>query len=341
MEIGKGQMKIFYTANHQLHSPEFEVFNGEQVPHSEIPSRVENILATLREEEYELTPVESVTNEQELLNILTTIHDPNYISWLQSTHPTEAIYPSVFNFLNQQLLHGHLSIQWGNFCTDMFTPLLPNTWTVALTTAQTMYAAGQEILNGQPNVTVIGRPPGHHAGRSRIGGYCYLNNAAIAAQLLSEKGTVAILDVDYHHGNGTQDIFYDRADVLTCSIHADPRRKFPYFAGLENETGVRAGKKSNKNFPLAAEITNEQYQPVLEEAIHWISSHKPNFLIISLGLDTHESDPIADFKLTTEYYQKMARTLQQLNLPTLVVLEGGYSTEAIGRNMVSFLKGFS
>lgn len=335
-------MHIFYTPDHGRHAPQFEFFNGEQVPASEIPMRLEQILRVLRRENYPLTPVQNTPVSLVLLDLLNTIHAPEYITWIQNIQPENALYPSVFNASGTVRQSGHPSIQWGNFCSDLFTPLLPDTWAAASTMAQAVYTGAERLReNPQEIVVVMGRPPGHHAGRSQVGGYCYLNNAAVAAEFLSRTGSVAVLDVDYHHGNGTQDIFYDRSDVITCSIHADPVRKFPYFAGFEDERGIEAGDGYNRNFPLPPGVTDEQYQPVLESALKWIHSNNPQYLIVSLGVDTHESDPIADFQLSTAYYSQMAQTIVQLGIPTLVVLEGGYSTDVIGDNVASFLAGFN
>jgi acetoin utilization deacetylase AcuC-like enzyme len=340
-------MNIFYTANHAQHHPIDEFFNGERIDNPEIPQRLDNILGALRENGFEAQPIESVTDEQAIRSTIAQLHDAAYLEWLENVEIETVLYPSVFNPGEIMTNHGSPSVQWGNFATDWFTPLLPQTWNVAFTTAQVMITAAQQVLDDSDSNQVsvaLGRPPGHHAGRSKVGGYCFLNNAGIVAQHIldnSDQNRVAILDVDYHHGNGTQDIFYDRDDVVTCSIHADPQRKFPYFAGRENEHGTASGQGFNKNFPLEEGITNERYQQILEQAVEWIQSTKPQSLVISLGLDTHESDPIADFKLTTEYYQQMAATIAQLNLPTVIVLEGGYSTAAIGDNLVRFLRGMS
>jgi acetoin utilization deacetylase AcuC-like enzyme len=332
-------MKIFHTTHHYLHHPPYELFNGERIDNPEIPERVGNILQALKNENYPMEVVSEVTNKQEILLSLSQIHDPQYLDWIRNTQVHEALYASVFNNSTQFLFHGHQSIQWGNFVTDTFTPLLPHTWQAALETAQAVYSATRSIIAGDPTSIVISRPPGHHAGRSKVGGYCYLNNAGLAAELLSKSGRVAILDVDYHHGNGTQEIFYHRRDVVTCSIHADPHRKFPYFSGFSEENGAGEGMGYNRNYPLPADIKNEEYQKTLDTALAWIDSIQPNYLIISLGLDTHESDPICDFQLTTNYYKTMAETISQLKLPTIVILEGGYSTQAIGANMVSFMAG--
>ncbi|HEX7017999.1 MAG TPA: histone deacetylase family protein [Patescibacteria group bacterium] len=337
-------MTILYTPNHHLHHPQHEIFNGEVLAHAEVPDRVDNMVAALQAAEYDLEAVNEATYEGQLQAVIEQIHDPRYVHWLQQTSVTEPLYPSVFNHGETALVHGHPSIQWGNFCTDLFTPIMPQTWSAAVTMAEASLQAAELLASHQQRlVTVVGRPPGHHAGKSRVGGYCYLNNAAVAAHHLSAHGRVAVLDVDYHHGNGTQDIFYERADVITCSIHAHPDRKFPYFAGLDTEIGTGPGLNCNRNFPLPAGITDQEYQPILESALAWLAQpqHQPEYLIISLGLDTHESDPIADFQLTTAYYRQMATTLSDLHLPTVVVLEGGYNTKVIGENLVNFVQGLA
>jgi acetoin utilization deacetylase AcuC-like enzyme len=162
----------------------------------------------------------------------------------------------------------------------------------------------------------------------------------VAAQYLSQFGQVATLDVDFHHGNGTQNIFYRRPDVFTVSLHADPNWKFPYFSGHQDEIGEGEGTGRNINFPLAQGTTNKTFQQAVERAVVNISDFAPQYLVVSLGLDTHESDPIGGFKLTTEYFTTMAETINQLKLPTVIVQEGGYNTELLGKNAVAFLDGF-
>lgn len=162
-----------------------------------------------------------------------------------------------------------------------------------------------------------------------------------AAHHLSKNAKVAILDVDFHHGNGTQHIFYHRSDILTISIHADPAWKFPYYSGYKNERGIDKGKGFNVNYPLGAGVTNSQYQLTLENSLCKIQNFHPRYLIISLGLDTHKADPIGGFKLTTKYYTLMAKTIKRLNLPTVIIQEGDYNTKLLGKNVVAFLTGYS
>jgi acetoin utilization deacetylase AcuC-like enzyme len=186
------------------------------------------------------------------------------------------------------------------------------------------------------------RPPGHHAGAEYFGGYSYLANAAIAAEHALAKGVrrVAILDVDYHHGNGTQDIFYSRADVAFASIHAEPATDYPYFWGHADERGDGAGEGATVNLPLPRGTDWQAYEPALIRALDWISGHQPEFLVVSYGADTHVADPISFFKLRTNDYQSMARRIASLGLPTVIVMEGGYAVEALGDNVAAFLSGF-
>jgi len=185
-------------------------------------------------------------------------------------------------------------------------------------------------------------PPGHHCGKDYLGGYSYLSNAAIAAEhaIASGKKRVAILDVDYHHGNGTQDIFYDRADVAYASIHAEPGTDYPFFWGHADETGSGKGEGATLNLPLPRGTDWSGYGAALTQALDWVESHQPDLLIVSYGADTYERDPISRFELKTSDYAPMARRIAALGLPTVVVMEGGYAVEALGANVAGFLSGF-
>ena len=188
----------------------------------------------------------------------------------------------------------------------------------------------------------MARPPGHHAAADSFAGYCYLNNAAIAAQAWTDRGArVAIVDVDYHHGNGTQQIFYERDDVLFVSIHADPVREYPYFAGYADERGAGAGAGFNLNLPLEAGVTNARYLAILDQALAAIADFAPRFLVLSAGFDTFGGDPIGDFALTADAYPLIGERIAMLDLPTLVVQEGGYAVAALGENAVGLLRGLT
>ena len=198
------------------------------------------------------------------------------------------------------------------------------------------------VLGGERSAFALCRPPGHHCGRDYLGGYSYLSNAAIAAEeaIAAGKKRVAILDVDYHHGNGTQDIFYDRADVAYASIHADPVMDYPYYWGHADEAGSGEGEGATLNLPLPRGTDWSGYEPALMQALEWIGKHEPELLIVSYGADTYEGDPISHFKLKTSDYAPMARRIAALGLPTVVVMEGGYAVDALGANVAEFLTGF-
>jgi acetoin utilization deacetylase AcuC-like enzyme len=198
-------------------------------------------------------------------------------------------------------------------------------------------AAGVVAGGAERQVYVLTRPPGHHAERDRCGGYSYFNNAAVAADRLSKLGKVAVLDVDVHHGNGTQHLFYDRADVLTVSIHGDPEGLFPYFSGFADETGAGAGLGCNRNLPLPTGTGVRKYQPALDAAVEAIGSFRPEFAVVAFGADAHEADPIGGFRLPTESFARMGDAVRQLGLPTVVVQEGGYNLAVLGESVAAFL----
>jgi acetoin utilization deacetylase AcuC-like enzyme len=202
--------------------------------------------------------------------------------------------------------------------------------------------AQAQIARGAGSAFALCRPPGHHAARDFYGGYCFLNNAAIAAQACCDAGAmrVAVLDVDYHHGNGTQAIFYDRSDVLFLSLHGHPRQEYPYFLGYEDEIGEAEGEGYNQNYPLPWGTDWGGYQIALMDAIQRIQDYAPEVLIVSLGVDTFEHDPISKFRLKTEDYSKIGRAISQVAKPTLFVMEGGYAVDEIGINLVNVLIGF-
>ena len=208
--------------------------------------------------------------------------------------------------------------------------------------AQVALTAQAAIQNGAHSAFALCRPPGHHAASDLMGGYCYLNNAAIAAQAFIDQGRrkVAILDVDYHHGNGTQSIFYTRDDVLFTSIHGHPEAEFPFFLGYEDERGEGAGEGFNFNYPLAAGSAWERWSEALELACIEIERYDADVIVVSLGVDTFKNDPISQFKLDSPDYLRMGERIARLGKPTLFVMEGGYAVEEIGINAVNVLEGF-
>ena len=229
-----------------------------------------------------------------------------------------------------------------HYSFDAGTPITAGTWDVVLGATGAVLAAQRAVAEGAGAAFALTRPPGHHAGTNFFGGYCYANSAAVAAQAFLDGGDekVAILDVDYHHGNGTQQIFYDRADVLTVSIHADPRVTFPFFLGHADETGAGDGEGHHVNVPLPHGTSWREYEPVLDAALLRVADHGADRLVVSLGLDTFDGDPISHFRLRHDDYQAMGAMLAALGLPTLFVFEGGYAVDALGDNAVAVLSAF-
>jgi acetoin utilization deacetylase AcuC-like enzyme len=232
--------------------------------------------------------------------------------------------------------HGQL----GYFSFDVYSPIFEDTWDVAYWSVQTAVSAAALILAGEKSVYALCRPPGHHTATDLFGGYCYLNNAAIAANWLVQQGQrLAILDIDYHHGNGTQEIFYNSPDTLVCSIHADPLSEYPYFWGFADEFGAGPGENYNFNFPLPRGTREVGYTHAFEEALKKIRLFVPDVLLISFGTDTFDGDPIGGFKLQTDTYARLGQRLGSLGLPLLIIQEGGYALETLGQNVVAFLDG--
>ena len=227
---------------------------------------------------------------------------------------------------------------------DLSACIVEGTYHAALASANCALSAAEFISSSTVNRPSSGfalcRPPGHHAGKDYMGGYCFINNASVAANWLSSKGKVALLDIDYHSGNGTQDIFYERNDVLTISIHRDPNYEYPYYVGFADETGAGAGLGYHHNFPLSKDTDDAGYLSALDEALSLIRKFAPNHLVISAGMDTFDGDPLGTFKVTQNGFTEIGKRISALGLPTVIVMEGGYANEALGTNTVSLLENF-
>jgi acetoin utilization deacetylase AcuC-like enzyme len=239
-------------------------------------------------------------------------------------------------------LPDHIDGKLGYYSFDAGTPITAGTWRAIIAAANVALTGASLVANGERGVFALCRPPGHHAGHAYYGGYCFFNNAAIAAQALRDRGAarVAVLDIDYHHGNGTQDIFYDRNDVLVASLHADPRQEYPYFLGFADETGTHAGEGFTANYPLPWGTDWAPYAEALDHALRRIVSFGTEVLVLSLGVDTYKGDPISKFLLDSPDFGVIGRRIAGLRLPTLIVMEGGYAVDAIGINAVNVLRGF-
>jgi acetoin utilization deacetylase AcuC-like enzyme len=230
----------------------------------------------------------------------------------------------------------------GLFSYDAGSPLTSGTWVAAREGAACAWSAAQHVAQGARSAFALTRPPGHHAGMDFFGGYCFLNNAAIAAQALRDAGCtrVAVLDIDYHHGNGTQAIFYDRADVFVCSVHGDPQTEYPYYLGYADERGAGAGEGFNLNLPLPLGSPDGPWLDAGDKALARIREFAPTALVVALGLDASESDPLQGLKVTGAGFHAMAGKIAGLGLPTVLIQEGGYLSDDLGRNLVQFLSGF-
>ncbi len=271
------------------------------------------------------------------------IHDADYIDYFkrmcQTLPPGKSVYPYVFPIRNAARPPKELAVRAGYYCIDTFTPLNQNAWNAAKRAVDCTLSCADKLLEGHRLAYALVRPPGHHAEVRAFGGFCYFCNAGVAAHYLSKFGKVAILDVDYHHGNGQQTIFYGRRDVLTVSLHGHPSFAYPYFSGFKDETGEGEGLGFNHNHPLPEDCTTEQYHKTLGKALRQIKAFGPRFLLVSLGLDTANGDPTGTWNLAAKDFGLIGRYIGSQALPTLVVQEGGYRNRVLGVNARHFFDG--
>ena len=273
------------------------------------------------------------------------VHNADFVRYLkavcQKLQTKRPVYPYVFPIRRPERRPHDLAVRAGYYCIDTFTPLDRNAYDAAKSAVDVALTAAENVLNGRGPAYALCRPPGHHAEQKSFGGFCYFNNAAIAAQYLSRHGKVATLDIDFHHGNGTQDIFYNRNDVLTVSIHGHPNFAYPYFSGFTDEIGSGPGEGYNHNFCLAENAGLETYLAILKKALDHIRRFKPMFLVVSLGFDIMRGDPTGSFALLPEAMKKIGTALSEMNLPTLIVQEGGYSVKNLRAGAIAFFQGFA
>jgi len=305
----------------------------------ESPARVEAILARLRGSGL-FFPIKLRHFPD---RVVTAVHDPGLVQYMKrccaSLPEGKAVYPYVFPLRNGARPPLELAVRAGYYCIDTFTPLHRHAYDSARKAVDAACTAAQCLLEGHRLAYALLRPPGHHAERRVFGGFCYLNNAAIAANILSQHGKVAVLDLDYHHGNGTQDIFYERGDVLTVSIHGLPRQTYPYFSGYAEERGTGAGRGCTRNYPLPEGVDGAAYRTVLRRALETVARFRPAFLVLALGLDTAKGDPTGAWRLRARDFEQNGRLVGGLGLPTLVVQEGGYRVPSLGANALHFFLG--
>jgi acetoin utilization deacetylase AcuC-like enzyme len=333
-------MRCCWDDRQRLHSPAGEFFNGAMHPAAEHGGRIDAMLQAVGGTE--------APSDQGMEPLLRA-HSADYVQFLQSAYSEWRAagregdaFPYTFPVVRRRPRpFDRIDATLGYYGFDTSTPIGEGTWGSAYWSAQTALAALDATLSDSRAFGLC-RPPGHHSGRDYFGGYCYLNNAAIAAEAALAKGRkqAAILDVDYHHGNGTQDIFYSRRDVAFASIHADPAADYPFFWGRADETGEGEGEGANLNLPLPRGTRWMDYQRALDRALEWLGGFNPDLLIVSFGADTWGGDPISHFQLETADYRSIASRIASVGLPTLVLMEGGYAVEALGNNVAEFLSGF-
>ncbi|MBO6890371.1 MAG: histone deacetylase family protein [Roseibium sp.] len=341
-------MKTVFSDTQLAHAPAQEISDGELKPAVEIPSRAEFVLKAVRDRNVG----DIIAPEEFPVRPIHRVHAPDYVSFLENfwdswttAGRSKEAFPFVWPIrsLRPDVEVSHIDGLLGRYSMDAGTPLGEHTYKAARASVDTALTGAKLLQGGEQAAFALCRPPGHHAGFDFFGGYCFFNNAAVAAQYLRDNGLnrVAILDVDYHHGNGTQALFYDRPDVLFLSIHADPKDEYPYFLGYADETGEHAGTGFTRNWALPPGTDWESYAPALQEACRWLQVYKPEALIVSLGLDCYEHDPISGFKFKSDDFFRLGERLAKVGLPTLFLLEGGYAVDVLGENCVNVLEGFA
>ncbi|MFH1279579.1 MAG: histone deacetylase family protein [Candidatus Eisenbacteria bacterium] len=273
------------------------------------------------------------------------VHAGDFLAYLKAVcekmPDQQPVYPYVFPIRRLDRPPKERAVRAGYFCIDTFTPLYRGAYRAAREATDVALTAADEVLDGRRVAYALCRPPGHHAGRRTFGGFCYFNNAAIAAEYLSKKGKTAVLDIDYHHGNGTQDIFYERDDILTISIHGHPNVAYPYFSGFADETGEGRGRGWNRNYPLPEDADETMYLAALDRALARIRRFAPEFLVVSFGLDILKGDPTGTFPLPVSVERKIGARLAETGAPLLIVQEGGYNLRNLRRGAPAMFMGLA
>ncbi len=338
-------MKTVYSDRHRLQDGQSELIDGKLVKCFECPERADIVLARVHEQalgdvieptEHGLDPVRRV-HTAPFVDFLSVAWD----EWVASHGQYDALpiaWPT--RTMRHDRIPTSIDGKLSYFALDAGTPITAGTWSAITAAADVALTGVDLVLGGDRHAFALCRPPGHHAAADVYGGYCFFNNAAIAAQSLRDRGAakVAVLDVDYHHGNGTQAIFYDRPDVVFTSIHGHPEQEYPYFLGYADETGEGSGEGANLNLPLHWGAGWDEYEQALAAACQFVAGHRPDALVVSLGVDTFKDDPISRFRLDHDHYLRIGEAITALDVPTLVVFEGGYAVAEIGINAVNVLE---
>jgi acetoin utilization deacetylase AcuC-like enzyme len=340
-------MKTFYSPAHLHHDPLAQFEGGQLLPAVEIPVRAERVKTEIEARKIGPVLAPAAFDDAPILKV----HDAGLVEFLgvafddwvkRHGDKAPAALPSAWPAHGlRDGRHGDIEARLGSYTFSADTPILRGTWTAAREAVNVALSAAAVVRAGDKSAFALTRPPGHHAATDVFGGFCYLNNIAIAAQWFADAGLrPAILDVDYHHGNGTQTIFYNRDDVFFCSVHADPSFAYPHFLGFADESGEGAGAGFNLNLPLPAGTDWARYDDAVTRAKSAIGNFGADVLLVSLGLDTYIDDPIALFELKPVDYLRLGARIAEIGLPTLFVFEGGYAVDAIGEIAVNVLEGF-
>ncbi len=329
----KDEIALIINDKHDIH-------HIREVGYIESPIRIRSILKEIEKlNAFKTRPTRGFPDKY-----ITEVHNPKYFNYIKTVCDKlpegKSIYPYVFPVRNATRPPHDYSVLAGYYCIDTFTPINKNAYLAARSGVNCALTAAELLLEGYHTAYALIRPPGHHAERDVFGGFCYFNNASIAANFLSKYGKVAILDIDYHHGNGHQQIFYDRKDVLTISIHGNPSFAYPYFTGFADEKGEGEGEGFNINYPLKELLSGEEYLHHLKKAIKEIISFKPAYLIVSLGLDPAKGDPTGTWSLSASDFKNNGTELGKLPFPMLFAQEGGYKNRSLGVNARNFFEGY-
>ena len=339
-------MKVFFSEDHRLHFPQAELSGGQFVTPYERPSRIEYVLARLKERGMR----DLVAPGPVDMAAVGAIHDAGFLGFLENAYADwkaagcggEVIACGMPTRRTQmERIPRNIDGKVGYYSHASETAITGGTWAAALSSAASAQSAQRHVAGGARAAFALCRPPGHHATSDQYGGYCFLNNAAIAAQMFRGNGArVAVLDIDFHHGNGTQDIFYHRDDVFFASLHGAPEDAYPYFLGYADETGAGKGEGFNANYPMLPGTGYDPWSQALDHAIGRIKAWGADALVVSLGVDAFKDDPISFFKLDSPDFFDAGRRIGKMGLPTLFCMEGGYAIEAVGINAVNVLEGF-
>lgn len=350
-------MKAFFSEEQLLHTPQQFMRLGRISAPTDLPSRAHSLqgalvargIAVEAPPDYGRQPLES-------------IHSPDYLDYLESAFsrwqalrgpgvdPGPEVLPNLSPYYSGRIETAgrgpcpspSIVAQTGYYLSDLSCPIGPHTWRSALRSTHSAVAAAEHVAASGGAAYALCRPSGHHAHRDRAGGFCYLNSsAAAAARLLQTWSKVAVLDVDAHHGDGTQNIFYQRADVMTVSLHADPAGYYPFYTGYAHERGHGAGEGCNLNLPLPHGAGNDPFLRALDTALAALAGYGPQALVLALGFDTYKDDPISVLRLDIDAYRDIGARVAGLGVPTVVVQEGGYMVQAIGQALDAFLEGLA